>query len=69
MNENAKSVMAVCLDCKKPYEKFGLDIVLPHSQWLKINPEKDGLLCAQCIINRASKLKGIIVMHAIMEFA
>jgi hypothetical protein len=59
---------ANCMDCDKPYEEFGMDIFVPHSQWVLINPDIDGLLCAQCIINRVSKIGGATVIHAIIEF-
>ena len=55
------------MDCKKPYKEFGLDIHLPRSQWLEIHPDEDGLLCAQCIIDRSAKVKGCTVVHAILE--
>lgn len=51
---------AYCLDCNKPYSDFALDTVLSDEQWELIHPEKNGLLCVQCIINRAEKLNGII---------
>lgn len=62
-------VPASCLDCKKPYSEFGMDILLPRGQWLAINPNERGLLCAQCIVNRAEKLNGAIVIHAVIEMA
>ena len=58
----------ICLDCGKPYEDFKMDMVLPHSQWRLIHPDERGVLCANCIVNRASKIKGAIVIHAIIEF-
>ena len=45
-----------CMDCGKPCENFGLDMVLPDDQWKAINPHVSGLLCAQCIVNRAEQL-------------
>lgn len=60
-------IPANCLDCGMPYSHFGMDMVLPHSQWIFIHPDKYGLLCAQCIINRVSKIKGATVVHAIIE--
>lgn len=56
-----------CMDCGLDYSDFKLDMVVPHSQWLVINPDKDGLLCAQCIINRLSKIPGVVCVHAIAE--
>jgi len=58
---------AECLDCGKPYSEFGLDMLLPDEQWLMIHPEKDGLLCASCIVKRASKLPAAIVVKATIE--
>ena len=59
---------ANCIDCGRKYEQFRMDVVLPHSQWKLIHPEVDGLLCAQCIVNRVSKIDGAIVVHALIEF-
>jgi hypothetical protein len=59
---------AKCMDCGKDYNEFGMDVVLPDSQWVLINPKKDGLLCAQCIVDRVSRIDGSIVVHAIIEF-
>lgn len=58
-----------CLDCGKPYSEFGMDVLLPRSQWLDIHPDENGLLCAQCIVNRVSKLPGSIGIHAVIEIA
>ena len=60
---------AKCLDCGKPYEDFGLDLTLPDEQWLLIHPEGfNGLLCANCVVWRASKLPTAIVVRATIEF-
>lgn len=59
---------ARCLDCGKGYKSFGVDIVLPRSQWLLIHPDDNGLLCAQCIVNRIAKIDTAIVVHANVEF-
>lgn len=50
-----------CADCGMPYGGDDwTDTVLPDDQWLMIHPEGEGgILCANCIIKRASKLKGI----------
>jgi hypothetical protein len=58
---------AACKDCGRLYSNFGLDIILPKSQWLQINPDGGGLLCGQCISMRADKLQGATVIHAIIE--
>jgi hypothetical protein len=61
--------MAVCLDCGLPYQDFGLDTTLPNEQWLQIHPEGEGeLLCANCIVKRASILPGIIAARMRLEF-
>lgn len=52
--------MAQCLDCGKPYSEMGLDLVLPDQQWKRICPE-DGILCANCICQRAAKFGGTCV--------
>ena len=46
-----------CLDCKIEYSKLGLDLVLPDQQWKFLCPT-GGILCANCICKRVSKLKG-----------
>lgn len=60
---------ATCLDCGLPYYEFGADTVLQRSQWLLIHPAEDGLLCANCIIQRASKIPGFISGVLVLEFA
>lgn len=52
-----------CMDCKKSYQDFPLDVVLPDSQWELISGRKDGggILCAACIVERASKLEKVTV--------
>ena len=59
---------ARCLGCGKPYSGFGMDVVLPRSQWCAIHPDEDGLLCAQCIVDRVhERIAGATVIHAIVE--
>jgi hypothetical protein len=59
-----------CLDCQMLYREFGLDTVLPDEQWRAIHDSEGGVLCASCIVKRASKLfGGPIVMHAWVEMA
>jgi hypothetical protein len=48
-----------CHDCGCPDAEMPLDTVLTLKQWQLICPE-DGMLCASCIVRRASKLPGII---------
>lgn len=61
--------VAACLDCGLPYSEFPLDVSLPRSQWLEIHPAEHGLLCAACIVRRASKVPGCTVVHVILEIA
>lgn len=58
-----------CFGCGKPYKDFPLDIVLPDNQWADIAERTDGggVLCAGCIIERASKLPGITVAKMVLE--
>ena len=54
-----------CEDCGILYSELGLDLVLPDEQWLMIHPEgMGGILCANCIMKRAEKLKGTTVVLA-----
>jgi hypothetical protein len=64
---STSDIQARGLDCGKPYGEFGLDMVLPDEQWEMIHPDKNGLLCAACIVKRASKLSMAIVVKAIIE--
>lgn len=64
-----EALKAACLDCGLPYADFPLDLVLPRSQWLEIHPAEHGLLCAACIVKRASKVPGCTVVHAILEIS
>lgn len=60
---------AACLDCGRAYEEFGLDILLPRWQWLLIHPAEGGLLCANCIVARSSKVPGAVALHAVIGIA
>jgi len=52
---------ASCRDCGVAYgSENWVDTVLSDEQWALIFPEHDGILCANCIIKRASKIDGII---------
>lgn len=66
---DAPDTSAQCADCRLPYADFGLDVVLPRAQWLLINPEDRGVLCAMCIVKRARQVKGCTVIHAVLEIA
>lgn len=56
-----------CKDCGLPYSEFGMDTVIPNSQWVDIHPGRtewadcNGLLCASCMVKRASRLEGKLV--------
>ena len=52
-----------CLDCGLPYEEFGLDTVLSLEEWRVIHPDERGVLCANCIVRRASNLDGVTRME------
>lgn len=65
----AVSVKPVCLDCGLAYKKFGLDVILPRSQWLAIHPDDHGLLCARCIVIRAATITRAVACHLIIEVA
>ena len=62
-----------CKDCGLPYDDFGLDTVLPNLQWSTISPEHetemDIILCANCMVKRASKFDNVIVAHMFFECA
>lgn len=66
---DGERVVAACWSCNKPYSAFPLDVVLPRSQWLAINQgEEGGLLCAACIVDRASAfIPGATVGHLVFE--
>lgn len=50
-----------CMDCGLPYAgPAWLDLVIPREQWLLIHPDDGGILCANCLIARASKLPHVI---------
>ena len=54
-----------CSDCGLPYEDIPMDTTLSDKQWLMIHPEGlDGILCANCIVNRAAKIPTAISMRA-----
>lgn len=58
-----------CEDCGLPYSEFGLDTTLPNLQWEMIHPENDGggVLCASCMVKRATKIKGVIAARMVFE--
>ena len=70
MQENTNVDVTKCFDCGMPYgENDWIDTVLPNEQWKMMFPEHGGLLCANCIIKRASKLDGIIKAEMTLIFA
>lgn len=62
-----------CKDCGLPYEDFGLDTVLPEEFWIPISPqgegEGNGILCANCIVKRLSKIEHVIAVYAIPMYS
>lgn len=64
------NMVANCEDCGLPYQKFGIDATLSNEQWLTIHPERDeGLLCANCIMERASAVPSIIAARITLEIS
>jgi hypothetical protein len=55
--------MARCKDCGIPYGEMGIDLILPDQQWKHVCPD-DGILCANCICKRVSKMRGTTVIYA-----
>ncbi len=56
-----------CEDCGLPYREFGLDAILSDEQWGEIHPEgSEGVLCANCIMKRASLVCNVIVAKVII---
>lgn len=60
-----------CEDCDLLYEDFGIDTTIPNLQWEAIRPNSEGggILCASCMVKRASKLEGILAARMVFEFA
>lgn len=59
--------VTTCEDCKLPYIEFGLDTVLSSEQWAEIHPEEvEGILCANCIVKRASFLSNTVIVKMII---
>jgi hypothetical protein len=58
-----------CYDCGREYP-FGLDMTFPFEQWKMVSPTGDdgGILCPSCMVDRASKLPGAIVVRAQVQF-
>lgn len=67
---DASAHVKKCFDCGMVYGGDDwVDTVLANEQWRMIFPEKNGVLCANCIIKRASKLDGIIIAKMKLIFA
>jgi len=63
---------AFCADCGMIYGGDDwLDMSLPHDQWEMICPREGGggILCANCIVRRASKLPHVINIFVRIAFA
>lgn len=60
-----------CMDCGAPYGGDDwLDFLIPRSQWILItDPDGAGILCASCIVKRASKLPHVIDITGRITFA
>ena len=58
-----------CMDCGKPYSSFPLDVTIPDDQWRQIHDSKGGVLCANCMVARLSRLPGAIAVRARLEVA
>jgi len=68
--DNTIERVAECFDCGMAYgEDDWIDTVLPNEQWETIFPKGNGLLCANCIIKRASKLDEIVIAKMTLIFA
>ncbi len=59
--------MVGCKDCGLPYDDFGLDTVLSRLQWSTVSDEIEDILCANCMVKRASKFNNVIVTHMFFE--
>ena len=68
MADSVAQLKANCIDCKKPYYEFGMDVSMAYNDWIKINPNVHGLLCANCIVKRASKVDGVITVALRLDY-
>lgn len=59
--------MLVCLDCSLPYDEFGMDTTVPNLQWEMIMGHEGGILCASCMVKRASKIRGVLAARMVFE--
>ena len=58
-----------CMDCGKPYRDFPLDTNLPNAQWKMIHNSDGGVLCANCMVERISRLPKAVAVQARIDFA
>jgi len=59
-----------CLDCGTDYDAaMALSLLIPKAQWLAIHPADAGVLCANCMLRRASKLPGVINITGRITFS
>jgi len=69
VKKNSLPPTPICRDCSREYPFDDLDTVLSNEQWAMIHSEGPyGLLCANCIVKRASVLPGIIAARMYLEF-
>lgn len=68
--DGGRDAVVGCFDCGLPYGTDDwLDLSLPHDQWAMIAPVNgSGVLCANCIVRRASKLPEIVNVFARFAF-
>jgi len=58
------------MDCGADYDTaMAMSLLIPKSQWLRINPADGGLLCANCMLRRAAKLDGAVNITGVITFA
>lgn len=60
---------AKCKDCGMPYNQSPLNTTIPDEQWELINPGScySGILCANCMVKRASKLLDVVAARMVFE--
>ncbi len=60
----------MCKDCGLAYDDYGGDTTLPNNQWSDITKKDDAsILCANCMVKRASELPGFIAARMVFDFA
>jgi len=65
----ASDCNVVCMDCGIPYGTLSLDFAMPHEQWELVSGRTDGsgILCANCMLKRASKIPGVTVAKIVLN--